>query len=75
MDYQQAYKIAEEINTFFGLGFDGHKLAQLSQILINNAAQQNAHPTVLQHTETAATCPHCHNQIVIGLPSTAQRVA
>jgi len=39
MEYQQAYKVAEEINTFFGLGFDGRKLAQLSQILINNAAQ------------------------------------
>lgn len=39
------------------------------------AAQQNAHPTVLPHSETAARCPHCHQQIVIGLPEPAQRVA
>ena len=35
MDYQKAYKLAEKINKFFSLGFDGRKMAQLSQIIIN----------------------------------------
>lgn len=38
-------------------------------------AQQNAHPTVLSQSETAAHCLHCQGQIIIGLPETAQRVA
>ncbi len=68
MDYQQAYKVAEKINTFFGLGFDGRKMSQLSQIIINNAAQQSfaadvatcSCPTFIPcHIEGKLVCADC----------------
>lgn len=37
--------------------------------------EHNMHPTVLPHSETAENCPHCHGQIIIGLPETTQRGA
>lgn len=36
--------------------------------------RQSAHQAALPHTETAAYCPHCQGQTVIGLPAHAQNV-
>jgi hypothetical protein len=40
MDYQSGYRISEKINEFFGLGFKGKQMAQLTQIIIDSVEQR-----------------------------------